>query len=136
MFIDGNGIAILVSAILAVALGSIWYSPLLFGVEWMRAMGLTPDNDPFKDGQTLGATAIRIAVYVFFFLVLSQVIEIGKEYNISILVLGLLSACMVLIALVQNVVWEKKPVTHFLITGGYTLSVLWGGMGIILFWPW
>jgi hypothetical protein len=37
-------LAMLVSAIATVAIGALWYSPLLFGKAWMEAHGFTDDE--------------------------------------------------------------------------------------------
>lgn len=38
---DVNWIAVIVGAVAAYALGSIWYSPKMFGTKWMQGIGLT-----------------------------------------------------------------------------------------------
>jgi hypothetical protein len=39
-----NLLAVLVAAIANMALGFLWYSPVLFGKQWMSLMGLTAKN--------------------------------------------------------------------------------------------
>lgn len=42
--VDINYLAVLVAAIVAFALGALWYSPLLFAKPWMAAIGKTADE--------------------------------------------------------------------------------------------
>jgi hypothetical protein len=39
-----NFLALLVAAIASFALGSVWYSPLLFGKSWQNAIGFKDEN--------------------------------------------------------------------------------------------
>ena len=39
-----NVIAILVATIVGMALGALWYSPVLFGNAWMKCLGKTPET--------------------------------------------------------------------------------------------
>ena len=44
-------IGILLAAIASMILGMVWYSPVLFGVPWMKYVGMTPEvmNEAKKD---------------------------------------------------------------------------------------
>lgn len=42
--VDVNYLAIFVGAIIAMVIGSIWYSPLLFQKKWMKAIGKTKEQ--------------------------------------------------------------------------------------------
>jgi len=42
MFIPLNPIALFSAALVSFAIGFLWYSPYLFGIEWMKLMKLTP----------------------------------------------------------------------------------------------
>lgn len=39
-----NYFAVIISSILAMGLGFLWYSPVLFGTPWMRLMGFTKQS--------------------------------------------------------------------------------------------
>lgn len=39
-----NVIAVIAAAIAGMAVGALWYSPLLFARPWMRAVGKSPDD--------------------------------------------------------------------------------------------
>src|ERR1700722_13058493 len=39
-----NYLAIIVAAVVNVAIGSMWYSPILFAKPWSKAMGIKPED--------------------------------------------------------------------------------------------
>jgi len=43
-FSDVNWLAVLVAAVINMALGALWYSPVLFGNKWMELIGKTADE--------------------------------------------------------------------------------------------
>src|SRR3989344_6289732 len=50
-----NYLAVLVAAIAAIVIGSLWYSPILFGNIWMKLSGITKEKmekDKKKGGMT------------------------------------------------------------------------------------
>lgn len=49
-----NYLAIIVAAIINVALGSLWYSPILFAKPWSKAMGMKAE-DFQKNAKKMGA---------------------------------------------------------------------------------
>lgn len=54
---DLNLIGIIASTFVGMILGALWYSPLLFGGQWMLAIGKTP--------QTIGSTTGPIVGSIF-----------------------------------------------------------------------
>lgn len=55
--------AVLVSAILFFALGAVWYSPVLFGKAWTRAMGYS-EEDLKNLGQEFNAPKAFIMMFL------------------------------------------------------------------------
>jgi hypothetical protein len=39
-----NWLAILLAVVAAMAIGTVWFSPMLFAKSWVREMGKTPDQ--------------------------------------------------------------------------------------------
>jgi hypothetical protein len=54
MAFDVNYVAVLVAAVVSIVLGMLWYSPALFGKQWMKLVGLTQKdmNKMKKKGMT------------------------------------------------------------------------------------
>jgi hypothetical protein len=62
-----NPLAILAAAAISAALGAAWYSPLLFGPAWMKALGKTQDQ--------LGPMGAAMAGSVFSCLVAATAVD-------------------------------------------------------------
>ncbi len=71
MQIEVNFIAVIAAAIAYMALGFAWYSPALFGKQWMALRGLKmTKEDQAKMGPLYGLTFIAslLTAYVLFFI--------------------------------------------------------------------
>lgn len=136
MFDSVHEIAIIVTAVLAIAVGSIWYSPLLFGKHWMKALGLTADD--LEIPETL---MVRSVVYA----TLSNILLFGalalliSQYELKTLTLfrEVLYVSIIAVAVLVNIaVWERRSFTYLMIHVGYIIVALAGGAFIIARWPW
>lgn len=136
MFAQVNEVAVLVAAILAIAVGSIWYSPLLFGSMWMRATGLTPANLDMPQRQMVIALLSALFANLVFLLAVAKFIDIARAAERSIWEVGLLILVVISAAISSSVIWEKRPISYLIINSGYTAIVVFGGFAVISLWPW
>lgn len=135
MFAPVNEISILVSALLAVAVGSIWYSPLLFGSAWMKSAHLSEDDLEMsrkKMIQTVVGAVILNGVLLF---VIAQFLSIFAE-SISVWKMGVGLIVFLSASVVNVLLWEKRSYAYVLIHMGYASLVVFGGITIIYYWPW
>ena len=125
-----NHIAVSVCAFLSLAIGGLWWSPLLFAKAWQKENGLT-------DEQLAGANLLKTFVLTFLLAWL-------MSYNLAFflgapgttwqwgLIAGLLTgvgwvaAMFVVIAL-----FEQRSLKYILINGGY-IVVYFAVIGLIL----
>lgn len=136
MFESINEVSVLVTAILAMAIGSIWYSPLLFGKHWMRAAGLSEaDLSSSKEVMLKLFSGAFLANLVLMF-VLAQFVSFTQIAEKSLKSSALLLVLFLLAVMASAVIWEKKPLSYLLINVGYTAVVVFGGMTVIWYWPW
>lgn len=131
-----NEIAVLVSSILAIAIGSIWYSPLLFGTHWMRAAGLKDDDLVISQSQLIKLIGSAIVANLVLFNVLARTIAEFELVGTVIWSTALLLTLFLAAFTVSSVIWEKRPLSYVLIHIGYAAVVIFGGMGVIAYWPW
>ena len=128
---DVNLWAVLVSAILNIVIGTLWYSPLLFGKIWMEANGINEEEMKGAYKAYLGAFLNSfISAYV-----LSVFINwIGAENALQGAFIGFL-AWLGFVATTQfsAVLWEKKPLNLYGIHAGVMLLNLIA-MGALLAW--
>lgn len=135
IFASINEIAVLVSAILAVAVEHIWYSSLLFGDVWRKSAGLPQEEEIESIWYILRDSCFRItaffALYTCVALLLHDVSMSGKT---TVTVMSIfLFACM---SFVTFVLREQRSTVYFFIHAGYLAISIFGGIGIIMFWPW
>ena len=112
-----NLIAVLLCAVSSLVLGAIWYSPMLFAKPWQRAAGLS--DEQAKSGNMAmifgGAFVLSlIAAYVF-------AMFLGRNFGLGPAIGAGASAglCWVGAAYGISYLFERRPLTLWLINGGY-----------------
>lgn len=131
-----NEVAVLVSTILAMAVGSIWYSPLLFGKHWMRALGLTEADLEISKQRMPKLFALAGLVNLIMLFVLAYFVAFAKEAGEALSTIALLLSILLAAATASAVIWEQKSLTYLYINVGYATVVVFGGMSVMWYWPW
>jgi hypothetical protein len=131
--LDANYGAVLVSGILAMAVGAFWYSPAGFGKQWMRLSGITPEQMNAGKGKmgTLYALgllgAIVMATVLAFFVGFARAATASAGAQVGFWAwLG-----FIVPLLLGGVLWERKPWALFVLNAGYHLVVM-VAMGVLL----
>lgn len=112
-----NLIAVLLCGVSSLVLGGIWYSPLLFAKAWQQAAGLS--DEQAKSGNMamiFGLTFLLslIAAYVFG-MFLGQTMPLAGAVGAGFAA-GL---CWVAASLGINYLFERRPLSLWLINSGY-----------------
>lgn len=86
-----NIIGILAATFIGMALGALWYSPFLFGKQWMECIGKTPETLGSAAGPMLGSiiASLMSAVGVSLIFTLLGVANLSAGITVG-LTLGLL----------------------------------------------
>lgn len=131
-------LAVLVAAIASMIIGSIWYSPLLFGDVWMKLAKLKFPKDKKKQQSMMlkaygmGLLVSLVTAYVFgHFILLTEATTAAEGAEIGFWVwLGFIATTQL-----GAVIWEQRSVKLFLIGSSNMLATALV-MGIILaVWP-
>lgn len=126
--------AVLVSALVSMAIGAGWYSPILFAKPWMKLVGKTEES--MKQTAPQKMAAMYIATFASF-LVMAYILAHFVVYTQSKTVLdGLQTGWWSWLGFVAttsliNSLFAGRPWKLYLIDVGYFLVSLLG-MGIIL----
>jgi hypothetical protein len=129
-----NYLAVLGTAVVAMVLGALWYSPLLFGKAWMRLSGMSEEALKAAKEKGMGKTYTLnfVAVLVTSF-VLAQflghlgVVSALDGANVAFwLWLGFFAPVML-----GSVLWENKSWSLYVLNVAYYLVSL-VVMGVIL----
>ena len=127
---------VVVAAIASMAIGFLWYSPLLFARPWMLAMGYDPNDKSKIDEMRKGAGKAYTIAFVASLLsafVLAKIVELTTVNSIRY---GMKVGFAIWLGFVTTVqltttLFEKKPSKLYLINTGYQL-VCYAVMGAIL----
>ncbi|HET7098691.1 MAG TPA: DUF1761 domain-containing protein [Patescibacteria group bacterium] len=122
--LNTNWVTILASAVATMVLGFLWYSPILFGKEWMELIGLNKeDMEKAKKSmpKTYLVSALTSVITAF---VLKQFIDLFYIVNIYDAVQLAFWVWFGFIAttLVTGVLFEGKSWKLFIINSGYQLA--------------
>ncbi len=121
-----NYLAVLLSAISAMVIGGLWYSPLVFGNVWMKLANITEKQ--IKEAKKKGMTKSYILMFfstvvmsyvLAHFVKYMQITTVGNALKLAVWIwLGFITTI-----LISSVLWEGKPVklyflniSHYLIT--------------------
>ncbi|MDG2090191.1 MAG: DUF1761 domain-containing protein [Gammaproteobacteria bacterium] len=94
-----NILGVIVATFIGMILGALWYSPVLFGKQWMNCIGKTPESLGSATGPMIGSiiaslmTAIGISLIFSLIAVesLSQGITVGLTLGVLIIFPAMLS---------------------------------------------
>lgn len=128
-FPDINYLAVLVSALAFFAIGSIWYSPLLFANAWMKELGFSKENAPKGNMvKTFGISFLLMMVMAFN---LAAFIGNGMGWQFGLTAGALTGIGWVALAIGINYLFEQKSFRIWLINAGY-MAVSFSAMGAII----
>ena len=126
-----NLVGILLAVIFNLVMGSLWYSPLLFGNRWTRLVGLKEDDlqGGMSPGIMLGAVGVAL-VEAFGFALLQNFTGFSGFFG------GLFVGIFAWIAFslppaFNSVLYQKQPRALFIINAGNNL-VAFAGMSLII----
>jgi hypothetical protein len=131
-----NEFAILVSALLTLALGSIWYSPLVFGKHWQRAAELADDDLVFSQAELLRSLFVGFVSNLTVMYVIALMLRQAGENHASLKGVALSLIALFAAFVASMVVWEKKSGMYFSIHVGYGILVVLVGCSVLSLWPW
>jgi len=114
---DINWIAVLLCGVASLVLGGLWYSPALFARSWQRAAGLS--DEQAKSGNMAmifgGAFVLSLVAAAVFAMFLGRQMGVGPATAAGVSA-GL---CWVAASFGINYLFERRPLSLWLINGGY-----------------
>lgn len=123
---DINNLAVLASAIVNMVVGSLWYSPLLFGNQWIAAMQKTKaEMEQMKKGAGKAYAGSFIAALVMAY-VLAHFVDFAGAASARE---GMQAGFWVWLGFVattglSGMLFEQRPKMLYLINTGYYLVTL------------
>ncbi len=126
MYSNVNWISIVVAAIINMAVGFVWYSPMLFGKQWMKYVGMSEkDVQAAKKGMSSAYGIMAVGALIMAFVLSKFVSMAGTMTATSGAMIGFWAWLgFVATSVVGGVLFEKKPWGWYYITAGFSLVVL------------
>ncbi len=124
LFNNLNWPAIVVAGLAYWAIGSLWYSPVLFAKKWIAYLNIDVNAPNAKKGMGLmfGGSFVLMFVQALAIAIIAERLEIRGNGWMSGLKLGALTgACFCATTIGVNYLYEKKPIGLFMINAGYAL---------------
>ncbi|HKM84953.1 MAG TPA: DUF1761 domain-containing protein [Terriglobales bacterium] len=139
-FVGINFWAVLVCAVATMAIGFLWYSPILFAGPWMRLMGIDCNDKAKLAEMQKGAGklyGISLVASIVSAVVLAKIIDVTSVNTIPYGMKIGFAVWLGFVTIVQltGALFSKQPTKLYLINTGYQL-VCYLAMGAILAkWP-
>jgi|GEM_PF-2669090 len=125
---------IIIATILSVLIGAVWYSKQCFGAIWAREAGVDVSSLNEQKIRTLVASALQHFVGIY---ILAHILLIADAFpGVTAFTGGIWVAILVAAVGMSPVIFEKKSVTYFFVTTGYTVVTIVLATLIIIRWPW
>jgi hypothetical protein len=117
-----NWLAIIVAAVSAFALGSLWYSPLMFAKRWMKESGVTEESAKNANMFRMFGLAFILSLIASFFLAMF----IGSGAGAGFGALAGFMAGLGWVCTFMGIIYlfERKTMAHFLINSLYSVAAL------------
>ncbi len=113
-----NTLSIIVATIIAIAIGSLWYSKYLFGNIWMRINGIAPGLDSgVSKEKMVKQYAVQILITLFTVVTVNHLLAILGITSIA----GALELALWIWfglqtpLLIHPVLWERRPFMSFIL---------------------
>lgn len=137
MDITVNYLAVIVAAVVAYAVGAVWHSPVGFGKQWMRMMGLNEESKKSMPLTAPQAMSIGFVVTLLVAYVLAQFIVLTGADSLETAVqlgfwiwLGFLAP-----TLANGWLWEGKQLKLFAFNAAYALVNIEVMALVLGLWP-
>jgi hypothetical protein len=124
-----NWLAIFVAAVSAFALGSLWYSPLLFVKRWMKETGITEESAKEANMIRIFGLSFLLSFVASFFLALFVGADAGGGFGALAGFMAGLGWVFTFMGI--SYIFENRSLVHFLINSLYSVVSL-TLMGFIL----
>lgn len=137
MEVNINLVAVLVASIVSMALGFLWYSPMMFAKPWMKLMGYSAESMKKAQKEMGKMYGISFVLSLLTAYVMAHVMALSKSfYHYSGVTTGMTTAFWMWLGFVMPVqatseIFGSKKWNLLGINTGYQLVSLLG-MGVVL----
>ncbi len=128
-----NFLAVLVAAVSAFVIGSVWYSPILFGKGWQNALGLSEEDIKNANMVKIFGTSFVLMLIMAFGLTLATNVLYpnGLNWLTGVKVGFFVGIFFISTSYGVNILYQRKSFKLWAIDSSYQVLLL-GIMGLII----
>jgi hypothetical protein len=130
-----NELAVVGTALLMIALGTIWYSPLFFG-KIINTPTTTHTSDYITATHHVIFFGVLVTAYSVMLGIVSYFSTVAQILKVSPIFFTIATALFALALLSIYTVSERRSFSYFCVHAGFLFVVIVGGSYIIHAWPW
>jgi uncharacterized protein DUF1761 len=125
--------ALVVATVVKIFIGMVWYSPKLFGKQWIQLVNCTPDEMKARMPKLL--LGDFVSTFIMAFVLVHAVHYAGANSAALGAAVGFFNWLgFVLVTLFASTAYEKRPWRLFLINNGFQLISLLAMGAIVAAW--
>ncbi|MDR3476173.1 MAG: DUF1761 domain-containing protein [Devosia sp.] len=118
-----NWLAVIFAAVIRLAVGAVWYSPVAFGPVWQKTVGVTQAQ--MMAAMPRAITVDAIGSLIMAFILLHAVVYAGAADLVLGGTVGALNWLgFVAVVLIATSVYEQRPLRSAVIAAGFNLVAL------------
>jgi len=133
MFTKVNIWAIILAAFSYLIIGTLWYSPLLFGKSWIKLIGFCDED--FKTNKPmwviLALSFLSAAIAAF---LISAILGPKPNAEFGAIVGATISLCWISMSKLSSVLFENQKIRLFLLHAGFDLVTFMVMGAIVGYW--
>ena len=125
--VDVNYLAVFAAAVVGMALGALWYSPVLFGKTWMSLTGLSEET--LTKAKEKGMAKSYLIGFIGTLIMSYVLAHITSYASATTFLEGSLAGFWIWLGFIApvalgTVLWEGKPVKLYILNTSYYLVAL------------
>jgi hypothetical protein len=124
-----NWLSVIVANLAAFAIGSVWYSPVLFGKIWQKEVNLS--DEELKDTNMIMMFGVSFLLSFVAAVVLDMFLGRDATWDYGLTAGLLVGVAWIATSIGTNYLYSRKSFRLFLIDAGY-FAVFYPAMGVIL----
>ncbi len=128
--------AVIGTSLFMMALATVWYSPFLFGRQWMKEVGLTEAVLEEKESESYKHMILTFVSYSVLLSLLSLVVAYAPKLSIDSLYIAGGITLFVAALGVPSVLSEGKSLRYYMIQTGFYVVFIMTGVAMLEYWPW
>lgn len=129
-------ISVVIASVVAVAIRSVWYSPIIFGKLWMDAIEKDYSTSLFAKKRVYITTAASLLLFCCFFYGIAIALDVLRGMQIQSGHILMFGGVISVLFTAQLLIWERDSFILFVIHAVYSALSTVLGMLIMMYWPW